>query len=351
MPFVKICMETLKVITALLALIAALGAVKFFTLQPNVTIELRSGTFIDPRKLLREAALANSPDTQFALDVANGYNTINGYDLRAGTNASTDFFTTETLCEADSELVEAVFEETDCLTDPDDADYPVPRLGRGRAYERIMLNCALTEPSYSEVEVDRLRNIVELLRAAEYKRTVAIVRNEGWERAINVRVKAAPGYLSVPVKDAVFTAPQDPNGRLPDCVVDGGIDRVVGTPLVDPTIECANEPLKEDGYTRTLKRSECQVTEYQTVRGVTTSFEIARPGDPAGDPNLDFDVESSDYDGAEEWFIAALGIIVLIAVVAGSVGALCGRLMRPTSGPTEGGTPVRSPGDRDNDGL
>lgn len=92
---------------------------------------------------------------------------------------------TTKLCARMQRLIEEIYPEVDC-------DAPKVVLGRGRTYERLLLD--LNDRSARKLRPERLRVARERLYKAEYRRARCSLTNAGSAKAENVRIRISEGF-------------------------------------------------------------------------------------------------------------------------------------------------------------
>ena len=167
------------------ALVAALAAANFFYFQPDVRLETTAQAFIDEGVLSQAYAAAGETMPAVVEEAAREYNRLNEIDLRADRNATQSRLPTTELCARMQRLIEEIYPKVDC-----DAAKVV--LGRGRTYERLLLD--LNDRSPRKLSAGRLRDARERLYKAEYLRARCWLTNDGSAKAQNVRIRISEGF-------------------------------------------------------------------------------------------------------------------------------------------------------------
>jgi hypothetical protein len=167
------------------ALVAALAAAGFFFLRPDVELNTRTQAFINLTALRASYAAENQSAPALVTEVANTYNNLNTRDLEKGGNVTKKQIPPSELCDRMPKLVEEVFPKSDC-------SQPIVTLGRGRYYERRLLDRNATEKR--PLNAADLREALARLRSAEYLRARCFTKNVGGAKAANVRIRASEGF-------------------------------------------------------------------------------------------------------------------------------------------------------------
>jgi Flp pilus assembly protein TadB len=169
------------------ALLAALAAANFFYFQPTVRLRTSAQAFIDPSALSESYAKAGHPMPEVLEDIIQTYNSDNLRDLETGHNSTARKKPLPAeLCARMRKTVEGVFPEADCS-----ASSVV--IGRGRYYERLLLGRNRASPH--PLSVAGLREAIQRLRFAEYRRARTRMKNIGNAKATNVRIRISDGFV------------------------------------------------------------------------------------------------------------------------------------------------------------
>lgn len=241
------------------ALVAALAAANFFYFQPDVRLTTTAQAFIDEGALSQAYATAGERMPAVVGEVVSEYNRLNEIDLRTGRNSTLGKLSTSELCERIPGRIQQVFSKADC-----DATRIV--LGRGRYYERLLLD--LDDRSGRDLGKERLRAAISRIYAAEYRRARCWLINVGNAKAENVRIRISEGF-----------APRA-RGRTDNAAASGANDAF----------------FLHEG------------------KGTYRLFETAR-GDYEPRPSLEFDVDSDRAELADSGVISWLVIFLLAAFV------------------------------------
>ena len=233
------------------ALVAALAAANFFYFQPDVRLRTTAQAFVDEVALSKAYAAAGERIPPVVEEAASEYNRLNAIDLKTGKNSTVGQLPASELCERMPARIQQIYPKADCSAE-------TVSLGRGRTYERLLLD--LNDRSGRDLGPRRLREAISRMYKAEYRRARCQLTNEGSAKAENVRIRISEGF-----------SPRSASG--------------------------ANDPffLREGEGTHRL-------------------FETAR-GDYEPQPSLEFDVDWDRADLADSSVIAWLIILLLAAFV------------------------------------
>jgi hypothetical protein len=190
------------------ALVAAIAAANFFYFQPDVKLKTTAQAFLDEGVLSQQYAEAHEQMPAIVEEVAGEYNRLNDIDLRTGTNSTLGKLPPAELCKRLPAFIEAVYDKADC-------DAPKVVLGRGRYYERLLLD--LNDHAKHHLDADHIWTAIARLRKAEYRRARCEVKNDGAAKAENVRIRISEGFAprgDSGRNDAFFLKPSTKATRL-----------------------------------------------------------------------------------------------------------------------------------------
>jgi hypothetical protein len=174
-----------EVLFKIAALVAALAAANFFFFRPDVELDTHVQPFIDLKVLDASYAAEKRRTPAVVTAVANEYNRRNREDLRTGRNSTAGDIPAATLCQSMRKLVEDVFPKTNCSR-------TVVSLGRGRYYERLLLTRNATQKQ--RLGAAGLRDAINSLAIAEYRKARCFTKNVGHAKAANVQIRVADGF-------------------------------------------------------------------------------------------------------------------------------------------------------------
>lgn len=167
------------------ALVAALAAANFFYFQPDVRLKTTAQAFVDEGVLSQQYADAGERMPPIVEQVATEYNRLNGIDLVSGSNSTMGKLAPTELCDRMAAFIEDVYDKADCQA-------PRVVLGRGRYYERLLLD--LNDKAPRHLDAAQIWTAIARIRKAEYRRARCAVKNTGSAKAENVRIRISEGF-------------------------------------------------------------------------------------------------------------------------------------------------------------